>query len=794
MSKSKIQLSVLLTFLTVIIPINTLYNTDDNALPSAVSSSPAIWAEGNPYVKSVDQNSVGCVKWFSDKDIGKNLTNTGVSSSHYFLFMPASADLENLTLWHTFSENPSINGTEIISGEPSSAIKGSGDYTVTAGDDTFLLTIAQSESIGSVYINTASGSMYNVHKNKNYKEAGEILVTQPDGTSDYNGNLEYIKGRGNSTWKNNDKKPYNIKLEKKSSLLGMDTSKKWCLIANALDNSMLRNKIAYDLADEVGIEFSPDSAFTDLYLNGEYAGIYQLTEKVEVGKNNLVKINDLEELTEKANDTDLDSFKNIRKSNIKYYDIPINPTDITGGYLLEWEFEKRYETEPSGFITDRGQYVVIKNPEHPTKAQAEYIKSYVQDMEDAIYSENGSNPKGRHYTDYLDIESAALMFLLQEYTLEGDTGMTSCFFYKDCDTNGDGKVHASCPWDFDYAFGNYIYEKDGVSMQQADSIYAEKTKLKNGEYTIFAMLFQHEDFRDTVCKMYNTKFKPALQILLGKTDNSGEHICSMEKYIEILESSANLDLFRWPIVENQINPFVGYNYIDQISYLYNFLNERAFYFNRYLKNIRSDSDTFPIYFKNSNNWDKVNVFYKNGKNQIEWPGIEIKTINITLDNSEIFKIDLKDYGENDNGDIKLIINDGTANQTEELRAGRNTIYTPELSPYLTINYYEPPKSYYRCSDNDFFEKYINEHTELIGDLNNDGEITAADALYILQLSLDMRSFKKYDNIKANIDGKRGVTAADSMMILRYSIGYKDTNSLADNTFTYNSYDDPYFTV
>ena len=94
----------------------------------------------------------------------------------------------------------------------------------------------------------------------------------------------------------------------------------------------------------------------------------------------------------------------------------------------------------------------------------------------------------------------------------------------------------------------------------------------------------------------------------------------------------------------------------------------------------------------------------------------------------------------------------------------------------------------------FFEKYINDHTELIGDLNNDGEITAADALYILQLSLDMRSFKKYDNIKANIDGKRGVTAADSMMILRYSIGYKDTNSLADNTFTYNSYDDPYFTV
>ena len=155
---------------------------------------------------------------------------------------------------------------------------------------------------------------------------------------------------------------------------------------------------------------------------------------------------------------------------------------------------------------------------------------------------------------------------------------------------------------------------------------------------------------------------------------------------------------------------------------------------------------------------------------------------------------LQDYGENDNGDIKLIINDGTANQTEELRAGRNTIYTPELSPYLTINYYEPPKSYYRCSDNDFFEKYINDHTELIGDLNNDGEITAADALYILQLSLDMRSFKKYDNIKANIDGKRGVTAADSMMILRYSIGYKDTNSLADNTFTYNSYDDPYFTV
>ena len=90
----------------------------------------------------------------------------------------------------------------------------------------------------------------------------------------------------------------------------------------------------------------------------------------------------------------------------KAYKIPYNPKDITGGYLMEFVMDM---DEPSGFTTKGGQNVNLKGPEYCTVEQINYIADFMQDLEDALYSSTGYNSKGKYYTDYIDVHSAAIM-------------------------------------------------------------------------------------------------------------------------------------------------------------------------------------------------------------------------------------------------------------------------------------------------------------------------------------------------------------------------------------------------
>lgn len=88
-----------------------------------------------------------------------------------------------------------------------------------------------------------------------------------------------VKGRGNSTW-GMEKKPYRLKLNKKAPLLGLPEVKSFALLANYSDKTLLRNAISLCMARQLGLEYTPSDHFVELYLNGEYQGVYQLTDKV----------------------------------------------------------------------------------------------------------------------------------------------------------------------------------------------------------------------------------------------------------------------------------------------------------------------------------------------------------------------------------------------------------------------------------------------------------------------------------------------------------------------------------
>ena len=196
----------------------------------------------------------------------------------------------------------------------------------------------------------------------------------------------------------------------------MGKAKKWALLSNYLDHSMLRNKVTSEISRAGGMEYVMDSVFVDLYADGSYRGTYQLTERVQIQKQR-VNIRDLEEETELLNNNELDEYPQILSgipensndqyvvNSYKYYDTPNDPDDITGGYLLQFQLPGRYSYKAeSGFITSRGSVIEIDGPEYASKEQVLYIRNFVQEMEDAFYSETGYNSKGKHYSYYIEVD------------------------------------------------------------------------------------------------------------------------------------------------------------------------------------------------------------------------------------------------------------------------------------------------------------------------------------------------------------------------------------------------------
>ena len=271
-----------------------------------------------------------------------------------------------------------------------------------------------------------------------------------------------IRGRGNSTWQRSAKKPFKIKLDKKADLFSLGSNKHWVLVANAFDETLIRDRITAWLGDKLGFPFTPRGVPVDVVITGEeygtrYLGSYYLSENVRVDKNR-IEIAELEE-----GDTD--------------------PDVITGGYVLQDAMQVR-EGSPDTFYTSRGVDWATHTPSFDTEedsggseggggggfgdgedgeeafvgselgdayknnAQQEYIQNYIQEFEDVLFE------GGIAYRDLMDVETAAKYWLVNIVSLNNDAyGTGSTYIYKDRDTDdGVSKIYWGPLWDFDFAW------------------------------------------------------------------------------------------------------------------------------------------------------------------------------------------------------------------------------------------------------------------------------------------------------------------------------------------------------
>ncbi len=247
------------------------------------------------------------------------------------------------------------------------------------------------------------------------------LTLDPNGSDDaaYSGAAQF-KVRGNSTAVA-DKKPYKIKLDKKAPILGMESEKDWVLLANWYDRSNLRNHAAFAFGQATDLPWTPHDRFVEVVLNGEYRGIYQLTEQVEVSGARV----DIDEM--EPADTAGDA--------------------LTGGYLLEVDDRLEANAEP-GFRTSRNLPVVIKDPDPAEVPQAHYVRDVIQDFEDRLWSPQSSDPVAG-FRAVLDTGSFVDWYLVQELVRNQDVAYSSTYLTKP----RGGPLQFGPLWDFDISIG-----------------------------------------------------------------------------------------------------------------------------------------------------------------------------------------------------------------------------------------------------------------------------------------------------------------------------------------------------
>lgn len=291
---------------------------------------------------------------------------------------------------------------------------------------------------------------------------GNIVMTQTD--------VE-IKGRGNTTW-GSPKKPYQIKFSNKQDLFGLGKAKKWVLLANYLDPSHLRNDLAFSLGNLIGLEYSSNGIYLDLYVDGNYRGLYYLTAKIEINEAAV----------------DLDSSYSVVVENDTVH---VNGNDPTF----------RSATENSLiWLKDSG------NDENATEAFKEFEKLYNK-FERDVYAGNWNE-----IVKDIDVDSFAKYYLLNEFAANQDANHASFYMYRD---GYSDVIHAGPVWDYDLAFcGLGEFYGDAYQLW----VYNDRYNLPPITSKLITKLLDMPQFRQRVEEIYSSTVSKAINSLIFSVD------------------------------------------------------------------------------------------------------------------------------------------------------------------------------------------------------------------------------------------------------------------------------------
>lgn len=386
------------------------------------------------------------------------------------------------------------------------------------GDDTHL---CQLTNLPVVSIHTQNGT---IPYDKVHQIPAQLTIVSDNGTRLLS-EPGTIRERGNAS-RNFPKKPYRIKFDTKQNVLDAPAkAKKWTLINNYGDKTLMRNLLAFELSRRLGMSYTPYGAAVDVLLNGEYKGCYQLCDQVQVHK-------------KRVNITEMTPADNAG-------------TALTGGYLIE--IDSYASQEKSWFRSSQQNPVTIKSPDEDsiTSQQKNYIKTYFNKMES-------------QWTRYLDKNSFLRHFLVGELSGNTDT-YWSVFMYKERD---DDMVYTGPVWDFDLAFDND--NRTFPVNSKTDYIYRSGGSCTGNMRT----------FVDNIA-VRNAEAKAMILSIWDEARQSGlteENLVAwIDKTEAELEESQRLNFIRWPIMNSLVhqNPRLWGSYQAEVENVRRFVKERV---------------------------------------------------------------------------------------------------------------------------------------------------------------------------------------------------------------------------
>ena len=514
-------------------------------LMALVAAGIVLWDFGNPYdqQKFVEAQETTpeeafelsawsgnlCIKWWKNEQ-----------EDVYYLFLPGSLKKKKLNLTFSGADEIFVDDKKVSYGDRCRLKEGSHELRKKSSKNSveYSLEVMYTSDIASVFLETQSGSLEQLHASKENSESGRLTILDSRGHRYFEGEIENLHCRGNSSFEETDKKSYLLKLSQKADLFGMGAAKKWILTANSFDDTLLRNAVAFSIAKMLRLDYTPDVQFVDVYANGRFLGNYLLSEKIEIGKNR-INVLDLEKETEALNDglnpEELEFFMEPmgRLFSTKGYLVEKEPEDLTGGYLMEIETSDRYGLEASGFLTSRMQAVVFESPKYASHAQVAYVSGLYQDFEDAVFSPDGFSPyTGAHYSDYIDVDSFARKYLVEELVKNLDASYTSQFFYKYPDSVSD-KFYAGPCWDYDKSIAASGITNDGIDLHDPVGFYAA---VQEKDSDLWYALYQQEDFRRIVADIFFHELEPQMR-------REAERL--IEGYSKEIDASNDCNMLRW---------------------------------------------------------------------------------------------------------------------------------------------------------------------------------------------------------------------------------------------------------
>ena len=393
------------------------------------------------------------------------------------------------------------------------------------GDDSHLFQLT---NLPTVSIHTLNGE---IPYDKEHQIVSQLTIISNDGTQLLS-ETGTTRERGNYS-RSFPKKPYRIKFDKKQHVLDAPAkAKKWTLINNYGDKTLMRNLLAFELSKQLGMPYTPYGTCVDVLLNGEYKGCYQLCDQIQIH-------------ADRVNITEMTPEDNAGEA-------------LTGGYLVEVDAYADQET--SYFYSNKGNPVTIKSPveDQITSQQKNYIKNYFNKMES-------------NWQTYLDLNTFLRHFLVGELSGNTDT-YWSVYMYKD---RNDDLMYTGPVWDFDLAFENdtrtypinnksdYVYRSGGSCAGNMKS-FVDKIVINNA-----AARQQMVDIWDEARHAELTE----------------EHLVDWIDQMEAeLDQSQKLNFMRWDIMNTKVhqNPKVWGSYKAEVQNVRRFIKERLLWMDKRL--------------------------------------------------------------------------------------------------------------------------------------------------------------------------------------------------------------------